>query len=190
MKAVTYSVVCFFRDKSYTAQMLSRARGILTRNDVIFSVPSMGDHMTILPPFDADENEIKLLAAGLEMCNLFSSDINPKNTVVHDGFSFFRNEGSDALVLRLKISRDAIETVERWRAKLSETHHWKFPPESFLVNAHATVGEGKDLYEAVETLPKRENLSRLLGTTFGDPLPVPVVVRKDTTIKKWVPVRY
>jgi hypothetical protein len=158
---------------------------------IVFQSPKMGDHITFISPFRASELEIQWLAAGLSFCKAFHNADVPRCVATSERLHFFRNEDVDALVVRITVNQQLRDIVEQWRSKLPKTNEWVYPPDSYLFNAHATVAEGKKLFNHIAGLGGAEKAFKEIAAMNKIVVPIdyPIIWEK-TANRQWKPVHF
>lgn len=151
MKERTFCIVSPIRDGGALAQFILEAEKRLAANNINFTRPKIGKHITFIPPFFAAEHEMCWIAVGLEVAKAFYSDTGTPVMVKGKEIDFYRGEGADALVLKLETSPVIRDLVKHIRSIVPKYTQWKYPPESYLENFHATIAEGQGLASVVES---------------------------------------
>lgn len=186
MKQYTYAVASPIPEEGLFFKVMCAIENILISEGIPFERPKLGRHITFIPPFRATQEDMCWLAAGLEVCHTFFRPGEATTLMSGNKLDFFRND-KDALVIRLRADKPIRELVGRFRAWIPQTTEWLYPPESYLVNFHATVGEAFGLYRAIT---ERGGVAHLVGAIN---VVQPVMLQAPLLYQKgeqgWHPVR-
>lgn len=158
----------------------------LLEKEIPHRQPKLKWHSTYITPFKALPSEVACFVIGLEIGSFERESYGIARIT---GFDFFKNMEMDALILHLDISPELRRLIERARILIEECMDMKFPPQSFQVNMHVTIAEGKDLFQHIKRHGGVDTLFKDLQTLTAINLAIPVIHRKSDDGKYWVPVR-
>jgi 2'-5' RNA ligase len=158
----------------------------LREKEIPHQQPKLKWHSTYITPFKALPSEVACFVIGLEIGSFERGSCGDARIT---GLDFFKSTEMDALILRLEISPGLRQLIERARILIEECMDMKFPPESFQVNMHVTIAEGKDLFQHIERHGGVDKLFKDLQALAAINLAIPVIHRKSDDGKYWVPVR-
>ncbi len=186
MKQHTYAVASPVPEEGNLFESMCAIENILVGKGISFERPKLGRHITFIPPFLATEEETAWLAAGLEVCHTFFFPGDNTTLMSGNKLDFFRNQ-KDALIIRLRADKPIRALVERFRAWIPKKTEWLYQPESYQVNFHATVGEGKGLYQEIVKHGGTANLFKGINIVQPVTLEAPLLYKKGE--EGWYPVR-
>ena len=181
MKQHTYVLACPVRETSPLGVTLASLQVLLTRVGIACSRPRIGYHVTCATPFLQTDDMIRSVALGIEFASGEYDKSKWASGALNKGLDFFVGEASDALVLRLEASREIRDLVERLRSKLGETTDWVYPPESYHVNFHATIGEAHNLQKQIRERDYLARLSERAMATSQFDLEIPAIYKKASS---------
>lgn len=189
MKEKVFCIVSPIQQGRLLDTTMVEAERRLTSANIAFTLPKIGKHITFVPPFLASELEMRWLAAGLECAKTFYSPEGLPVLTRGVALDFFKDEksGVDALIIRLSISQQVMDLIERFRSKVPEHTEWVHPPASYLANLHATIAEGEGLSRAVDAHGLNYKLFKGLNIEAPVQLEPPMLFEKLTG--SWKPWR-
>jgi 2'-5' RNA ligase len=193
MKLSTYCVAHVVREQEYIKQRIREMRQILDKRRLQTFTPSLGHHVTLLPPFRTTDEAAKLLAWGLDVWDTVRIGEKPAGDedfgATGVGFDFFRSEKEDAFVIRLMVQDYLARAVERGRKRIPEIAEWVYPPANYDFNPHLTIVTGKGIADSIETLVEEGVLPKSYTENFFINFEAPRVFRKvEAAHSRWEPV--
>lgn len=187
MKQSTFCVASSIREEGALAKVMASAQKRLRQANISFTEPKLGKHITFAPPFKAVELEMHWLIAGLECAHTFHCSNGVPKMAKGGGLDFFIGEKTDALIVQVIAGEKIKDFAERFRSNIPKHTKWVYPPETYLVNFHATIGEGEDLRKAINDHGGIKEIFK--GLNFQQPIQLepPKVFQKEDGL--WRPCR-
>lgn len=182
MRLDQFTVVHHFPANTFLSdalQHLRREAKLLSREA---DTPKLGNHLTLLPPFRAHPDEMRQFSMGLEIAQALYEDGGAKRFAETHGLDFFRNPGSDALVVKVLLPRNYHVLIEACRKQLSRFNEWVFPVLGGSYAPHICILEGKNLYTDLSPSMSKLGASIFLERfDLGFPKIMVKVLGSDTT---------
>lgn len=179
-----YAIIYRLREAHPLSQFLQGARRIIREEGIEITDPTLGDHVTILPPCQLNPQYAAGLAKAFAFCEIAADSHKWALPVEGSHYDFFRNPGSDAFILRLDISPHMIRATETWRNKIPY-EKWIYPIHGNSYNPHAAIGENPKIYPRVQALLDKGAFQKILPSLneLSGNLGIPqVLVRKPGTV--------
>lgn len=139
-----------------------------------------------MTPFLATATEMEWLLLGLEIGKSLSPDGHREHLVRGVAFDFYENKEEDAFILRLETNEEFRNIISRTRAKVESMTDMKYPPESFQVNFHVTIAQGKGLRKSIESCGEISTMLAKIETHLVTRLQYPSISIKRSAY--WAPV--
>ena len=180
-----FSIAHCYEHGSYLSILTAGLRERCTELCPEARAPKLGNHITLLPPFRAHEDEMRQFAMGLSIARALYGSEESHNYADSCGIDFFRNPEEDVCILRVALPRAYHAMIEECRRRLSDFNEWVFPVLDDSYNPHICILEGAGLYEKLRpALPELKKIAPLIHFT----LPFPQIMEKITVgdTKRWV----
>lgn len=166
---------------------IGTAYRLLGEAEIDFRKPKLGLHVTVIPPFRAENAQ--LIALGLQMMCALHSQKKEKMVMEIGAEHFFENDDCFAVVFKTSINDLFKERVTEWRAGFGRMFSWVYPPESYFYNPHLTIAEcspqiQKDYRQRLRDVGWEAAMGKFSETTI--PLAAPHVFEKGAD--GWKPV--
>jgi len=186
MKQNIYAIASQIPEESGLYRAMQETTRVLLEKNIPIQRPKLGWHITFIPPFEATKDEACWLAAGLEVCHTFFSHVDAKGLMRGKSFGFFSGK-KDALVIRMSSNKAIRDLVARFRSQIPKQTNWVYPPESYIANFHATIGEAEHLGQAVLSKGGESKLFGHINIVHPALLESPLLYEKEES--GWHPVR-
>lgn len=162
---------------------------LLREVEIDFKEPKLGLHVTIIPPFRAEEKDARLIALGVQIMKAIHAQRAWETVMKVEEEHCFENDDSFAIVLKTSINEIFEERVTEWRACFGSTLSWVYPPANYFYKPHITVAEcsrqeQKDQHQQLQGIGWRNRLPILPEVSI--PLGTPQVFEKG--VDGWKPV--
>jgi hypothetical protein len=198
MRHKQYALALIFEEEHNTS-LLNTLRGLFTclkNSEIVSKAPKMGEHLTILPPFEASEDEAGMLSLGIGiMRQLVEHNYNGFIIPTFQKEDFFENATTSTVVLRYSVNDRFKEMVSSWRMRFGERFTYVYPPESFFFNPHITIAEcpqitKKEILSQISSTGNRTMWERLITSIKQTNVYLSNLRVMQKTSHGWVPVSF